>query len=155
MNADPDDDAVWGRLRVVEFPFSHLGEENKALKFAMRTPAMLQAVLAWAIEGAQAWYLLGRAGLPELATSATKKHEQRTDLDNVQAWIDERCEVGEHHFAINSELYPNYEGWCKLNGVIAKQQKSFSQSLKRKGYADKVTKQNGKTVRGYAGLKVT
>lgn len=145
---------MWGRLRVVEFPNSHLGEENKALKFTMKSPAMLQAVLAWAIEGAQAWYLLGRSGLPELETSARKKHEQRAELDNVQAWLDERCELGAQHFTPNSELYPNYADWCKANGVTAKQQKGFSQSLKRKGLTDKVVKLHGKAARGFTGVRV-
>lgn len=154
VNADPDDDAVWGRIRVIEFPRSHQGQEDKELKVRMRSPAVLEGVLAWAIEGAMVWYHLGKIGLPELAVSAKTKQSQRVDLDNVQAWIEERCELGNQHFATNSELYPSYFDWCKLNGVTAKQQKAFSQSLKRKGLSDKVIKRNGKAVRGYGGIKV-
>jgi len=154
VNADPDDDAAWGRIRVVEFPHSHQGQEDKELKARMRSREVLEGVLAWAIEGAKFWNLLGKNGLPELDAGAKTKHAQRSELDNVQAWIDEKCELGSHHFAANASLYPNYSEWCKTNGVTAKQQKAFSQSLKRKGLHDKVVKLHGKTVRGYEGIKV-
>ena len=120
----------------------------------MRSPDVLAGVLAWAVEGAMIWYQLGKTGLVELDAGAKTKHSQRVELDNVQAWIEERCELGSHHFATNSELYPSYFDWCKLNGVTAKQQKAFSQSLKRKGLKDKITKRNNKMVRGYEGIKV-
>jgi putative DNA primase/helicase len=32
VNGDVDDDALWGRLRVIEFPNSFLGKEDKSLK---------------------------------------------------------------------------------------------------------------------------
>ena len=36
VNADPDDEAVWGRIRVISFPHSHLGREDKTLKDRMK-----------------------------------------------------------------------------------------------------------------------
>lgn len=154
VNADPDDDAVWGRLRLVEFPHSHLGKEDKALKAQMRSVAMLEGVLAWAIEGAMAWYALGSQGLPELESSAQQKGEQRAELDNVQTWIDERCQVKDDAFGLNAELYMNYESWSKANGVEPKKQKSFSQSLKRKGFRDDRSTVAGKQVRGFVGIRL-
>lgn len=150
VNADPDDDAVWGRIRVVEFPHSHLGNEDKALKAAMRSESVLQGVLAWAVVGAQLWYELGTNGLPELETSSRVKAAQRAELDNVQTWIDEHCYQGENAFTPNDTLYPNYEQWCKANGVEPKKQKAFSQSLKRKGFADDRSAQK----RGFRGIGI-
>jgi putative DNA primase/helicase len=155
VNADPDDDAVWGRLRVIEFPHSHLGDEDKFLKESMRTPLILEGVLAWAIEGAMCWYALGRDGLPELATSVSAKTQQRSELDNVQAWIEECCTQSEQSFTSSSGLFSSYADWCKNNGVTPKQQKALSQSLKRKGFPDKVVKQNGKATRGFNGLTIS
>ena len=91
VNADPDDDAVWGRIRVVEFPHSHLGCEDKSLKEKMHSPAGLEPVLAWIVAGAKQWYALGSKGLSELAKNAAVKQSQRNDLDGVQMWIDECC----------------------------------------------------------------
>jgi putative DNA primase/helicase len=125
VNADPDDDAVWGRIHEIEFPHSHLGSEDKSLKLGMKTPAMLESVLAWAVEGAMKWYALGSAGLPELGSSRAIKAEQRQSLDNVQGWLDECCMTGGDGFCSNSILYLSYERWCKENGFEAKKQKAF------------------------------
>lgn len=153
VNADPDDDAVWGRLRVIEFPHSHLGIEDKTLKARMRSTDMLEGVLAWAVQGAMRWYALGKVGLPELTGSAVAKSEHRSELDNVQAWFDECCEPVEG-FTSYSVLYQSYEEWCKHRGVEPKKQKGFSQSLIRKGYVNKLAKIDGRMIRGFTGLRV-
>lgn len=153
VNADPDDDAVWGRLRVIVFPYSHLGSEDKTLKHGMRSTVVLEGALTWAVEGAKLWYSLGKAGLPELATSARAKDEHRSELDNVQAWIEEHCEQSDT-FCSNATLYQSYEDWCKYRGVEPKKQKGFSQALIRKGYTNKIAKNEGKMIRGFMGLRV-
>ena len=91
--------------------------ENKRLKERMRTPAALEGVLAWAVQGAVQWYALGGAGLPELESSARLKQQQRGELDNVAAWVEECCNLGDHHFTPSSDLYSSYAQWCKDNGV--------------------------------------
>lgn len=153
VNADPDDDAVWGRLRVIVFPYSHLGTEDKTLKHEMRSAAVLEGALAWAVAGAQKWYALGKAGLPELATSATAKNEHRAELDNVQAWIEESCEQTDV-FCSSATLYQSYEDWCKHRGIEPKKQKGFSQALIRKGFNFKFAKIEGRVIRGFMGLRV-
>jgi P4 family phage/plasmid primase-like protien len=152
VNADPDDDAVWGRLQVVEFPHSHLGSEDKELKQTMRSTETLKGVLAWAIMGAIRWYQLGGAGLPELATSAATKQQQREALDNVQGWLGECCTTGGEGFCSNSLLYLSYERWCKENGIEPKKQKGFSQALIRKGFDNKPKKVGLKVERGFHGI---
>lgn len=153
INADPDDEAVWGRLRVVEFPHSHLGNEDKSLKHAMRTPEALQGVLAWAVAGAMRWYKLGNAGLPEIESSAATKKTHRSELDNVQAWLDECCSLVDT-FCAYSALYNSYELWCKANGVEPKKQKGFSQAMIHKGFSSKTARSGNTTVRGFQGLRL-
>ena len=151
VNADPDDDAVWARIRVIEFPTSHLGKENKSLRSKMRAPAYLEGVLAWAVEGAIKWYELGSKGLVELESSRKSKQEQRDEQDNVQAWLDECCKIDAGSFAANSKLYPAYRLWCEVNGVEAKKKKSLTLSLKKKGYEPH---HNG-SERGIKGFSIT
>ena len=150
VNADPDDDAVWGRIRVIEFPNSYLGREDKGLKMNMQSETMLEAILAWSVAGARQWYALGKSGLPELKSSAKVKGQQRGELDTLQMWIDDHCKVfdppvgiaatyedwckANSHCMSSTTLYQDYEGWCKHNGVEAKKQKGFSQALERKGF---------------------
>jgi putative DNA primase/helicase len=154
VNADPDDDAVWGRLRVVHFPHSYLGAEDKLLKQRMRAPGVLEGVLAWAVQGALRWYALGGAGLPEPASSLAIKAEQRGALDTVQTWLDEHCILGAHHFTAFSELYGNYSQWCKDNGAEPKRQKAFGFALQHKGARADRGYVSGKQVRGFYGVKL-
>ena len=142
MNADPDDDAVWARVRLIHFPHSHLGREDKQLKERMKEDANLRGVLAWAVEGARRWYGLGAAGLPEPASSRTILAEHRGELDNVGAWLDECTTVDADAFCTNQEVYSGYRLWCENNGITPTQQKGLTQALERKGY--KRTPKQGK-----------
>ena len=153
VNADPDDEAVWGRIRMIEFPHSHLGAEDKLLKQRMRAQKVLEGVLAWAVAGAMRWYALGSAGLSEPATSVALKAQQRETLDAVGMWIEEKCSLGTHHFTATGDLYQSYEAWCKANGVESKRQKGFTMALQRKGHRSDRIWRDGKAIRGFYGLK--
>lgn len=155
VNADPDDDAVWGRVRLIEFPHSHLGKEDTGLKDRMKSPAMLGAVLTWAVKGALRWYALGGKPLPEVSAAAEAKAGQRGELDNVQAWLDEEChKCSDKAFNPSSKLYDSYSSWCKANGVEPKKSKGFGASLKRKGFKDDRERTGGKLERGFRGLSL-
>jgi putative DNA primase/helicase len=152
VNADPDDDAVWGRVRLIEFPNSHLGNEDKSLKYGLKSPDNLAGLLRWAVDGAVKWYRLGSSGLPEPVESVTAKHAQRAEIDTVGQWIDECCKQG--GYTGSAALYASYENWCKGNGVTPKHQKGLTQSLKRKGYDSGPKWRDGKTLRIIEGLTV-
>jgi len=150
VNADPDDDAVWGRIRVVQFPNSYLGKEDKGLKMEMQSDEMMEAILVWAVTGAQRWYSLGKSGLPEMSSGEQVKQQQREDLDTIQMWIDDCCKVHDMPAGItidyeewckangkwfsSSTLYQSYSAWCIENGVESKKHKGFTQTLVRKGF---------------------
>jgi putative DNA primase/helicase len=151
VNADADDDAVWGRLRVVQFPESHLGKEDKRLKERMKTDAVLEGVLAWIVEGARKWYNLGAGGLTELESSRITKVKHRESLDNVRIWIDECCHTGAG-FTGHSLLYLSYEKFCKDNGIEPKRKTGFSQSLIMKGFTDGRETIEGRQLRGFTGI---
>lgn len=152
INADPEDDAVWGRFRVFEFPHSHLGKEDKTLKQAMLEPANLEGLLAWAVEGALKWFDLGAAGLPEPETLLTLKDTQRRAGDTLTLWLEECATATVGGFTSSKALYKNYEEWCKDNGVEPKRHKGFAQALERRGYTSTRDYVAGKQVRGYKGL---
>jgi len=140
VNADPDDDAAWGRLRVIPFPKSYLGIEDKNLKGQMRLPEIRQGILAWAVEGALRWYTsinLGR-GLPELPRLADVKQAQRTELDHIQQWMDERTRnTDASEWIPFKELYTDYADWCAENGITKKHGQTLAKLLVRKGFENK------------------
>ena len=154
VNADPDDDAVWGRVRLVHFPKSHLGEEDKTLKERMKDPANLRGVLAWAVEGARRWYDLGAGGLPDPGASRKLLAEQRSELDNVGAWLEECAKVDADAFCTNQEVYSSYRLWSESNGNTPKQQKGLTQALERKGYKRTLKRVKDGPQRGFLGFRL-
>jgi putative DNA primase/helicase len=156
INADVDDDALWYRIRVIEFPNSLAGREDKRLKTRMKTQKAQRAILAWAIRGAIKWYQNGQdLKMPEAVSLATNR--QRAALDYVGNWLEACTEPGE--WTANGTLYTSYENFCEENGIEPKQQRGFSDALKAKGYEIGVVKKvaSGATtrvLRGVRGLKL-
>ncbi len=157
IHADPDDEAVWGRIRAVEFPHSHLGKEDKTLKRKMLTADVLKGVLVWAAMGAQLWYKLEAAGLPELESSRALKKAHREGLDAVGMWLDECASLEDSsYYTSAADLYASYKSWCEKNGQSPKMMKGFTQSLLRRGLVAKTERDriDGKQKRGMSGVKL-
>lgn len=152
--ADVNDDAIWkSRLKLVEFPNSFLGAEDKGLKDKlMNDPAHKEALLFWAVQGAVKWFNSpnGLQAPPEVVAATQTARDQ---LDYIRQWLDE-CTEDDEARTTNAELYASYEGWCDENGVSAKKKRAFTRDMSNKGYQPKRWKQNKKTVRGFAGLIV-
>jgi len=162
VNADVDDDAVWYRVQVIEFPNSYAGREDKTLKATLKREVNLRGVLAWATKGAIRWYNNQGTGLrvPKKVRDATEK--ARLELDYVGQWLDECIETLDptkadlnSHFLTNDTLYKSYSEWCEGNGITPKHLRSLTMELKRKGYrAGEQKKMAGKKFRGCFGVKV-
>ena len=153
--ADVDDDAAWYRLRVIEFPNSFAGRENKSLKAELRKPENLRGVLAWAVQGAIDWYAMPN-GLETPDAVILSTQEQRDLFDFVTQWMDECCVNEADAWTANEMLYSSYANWCAGNGVEPKRRGSLSQNLTRKGYDVGVRKQwQSKLARGVKGFRLT
>lgn len=156
-NGDVDDDALWGRLRVLVFPHSHLGKENKGLKQLMRDRRNLEGVLAWAVQGAQRWYGSRNTGLQTPNHVDEETRRVRDELDTVAHWIEEEVEVDVESdvFVANADLYNSYANWCEQNGVTPKKKKSLTQALNSKGIEGPTVKKiNMKTNRVWLGVRL-
>jgi putative DNA primase/helicase len=151
VNADADDDALWGRVKVVSFPNSRLGKEDKGLKRRMQSPENLEYVLAWLIDGAYRWYQLEEKGLqtPEEVKALTLK--QRADQDSIGLWLDECCELKTGEWTENNKLRTSYENWCTANGYEPKKANSFGRSL---GAHNLEVGVKDRGVRGVRGLRL-
>lgn len=160
VNADSDDEAVWNRVKVVSFPYSRLGQEDKTLKWRMQEPENLEAVLAWLVEGAYLWYQHAGRGLntPEAVKELTQA--QRNLQDSVGVWLKECCALEPTEWTENSKIMASYEKWCEMNGHEAKKAKGLAQSLAAHGLETGVNKRvtdenlKQKMVRGVRGLVI-
>jgi len=129
VNGDPDDDALWGRIKVIIFPHSKLGNEDKSLKHRIQSPEILEGVLSWLIDGASEWYQLEGKGLitPETVKNITQ--QQRDSQDSVGLWLEECCEIRDGNWTENNIVRLSYESWCEANGFTPKKARWFNQSL--------------------------
>lgn len=157
VNADVDDDAAWYRVKVIEFPNSYAGQEDKTLKEQFRQPEVLAGVLAWAVQGAIRWYGRGAQGLQDPLTVQEATEKARHELDYVGQWLEEQADItGDlDDFVSNKEIYASYSAWCEENGVTPKHKRSLTIALKKKGLdagTRKYVPSLSKQVRGCAGV---
>ena len=163
FNADPLDDAAWGRARIIHFPNSYLGMEDKTLKQRMQSQQGLEGVLAWAVEGAVKWYGLGEVGLTTPEAVRDMSNTQKTASDFLQLFLEECFEIfspGDQSVWVTiRELKTLYQNWSKDMGVTAMKSKNFNEGMRTKGFDNnhkvRVDLPNGKKkqVRVWYGLK--
>ena len=78
-------DAVFRRLRMIEFRVQHMGADmDIALKASLQRPARLAETLAWIAEGARIWH---ESGMPALTAKMEQALvEYQTDADVIGQW---------------------------------------------------------------------
>jgi putative DNA primase/helicase len=153
VNGDPDDGALWNRLRVVEFPNSYEGREDPSVKRSLKQPGSLEGVLLWAAIGAQRWYAQGKLNVPELSTKT--KQEHRDQADSVGLWIEECGVLGPDERVDTSHARASYTRWCEETGYMSKGAKAFNGSLRMRGCTPNHTARDGRsTVKVILGLGV-
>jgi putative DNA primase/helicase len=140
VNGDADDDALWGRVKVIHFPNSRLGHEDKSLKQRMQSTENLEFVLAWMVEGAYQWYQHAGQGLQTPKAVSDLTQAQRAGQDSVGLWLDECCELKADEWTANTIIMLSYTNWCEANGYEAKKAKGLSQSLAAHGLGIKSEK---------------
>jgi len=74
--ASADDEALWSRLRIINFPNSHLGNEDYALENKLW--GNKEGVLKWAIDGAVEWNKRKNNGIglgkPDIIVVSVQEH---------------------------------------------------------------------------------
>jgi putative DNA primase/helicase len=148
-NTDPTDTAAWGRLRVVHFPNSFLGKEDKELKSRLKEKENLEAVLAWMVNGAVNWYKIG-IPVPDEVTELTSK--QQLLANSVAMFVDQCCQIDAGGFAPGTPLFKAYTEWCKDEGYSPLGRKNFTIALAELGIDSTRQEHDGKTTRGYSDI---
>jgi putative DNA primase/helicase len=155
VNGDPEDDALWGRVRVIPFPNSYLGKEDKGKKERLKSDEVLTSILYWAVQGAIKWYALGSRGLQTPTYVADVTKSQRDAQDFVQQWLSECCVEDSEAWTPNEVVMASYNQWCEINNVTAKKAKALAQSLQAKGFQTGIVKRLGsRTQKGILGFKI-
>lgn len=149
---DPEEAANWGRLRVIHFPKSYLGKEDKHLKEHLsHDPKARQALLAYLVEGAMMWFNEPNGLVtPKSVAELTKLHQLQQDT--VKAFIEDACIVGEGLTGSAPTMYTAYVAYCTSTGREYDQPVTFGRSMSKKGHTSTTKRTGAKVERVYTGI---
>lgn len=135
-NHKPDisgvDYGIWRRILLI--PFTVVIPPEKQIKNFYQKYLLPEAegILNWIIEGAHRWIHEGLKP-PDEVKVATE--EYKYEMDILQQFLEDMCEINEEKYVSNKDLYKSYEGWCKVNGLKPLSHKKFTLMLKDKGFS--------------------
>jgi putative DNA primase/helicase len=142
-SGDPGDDALWARLLVMTFPFSHIGDEDPYLRERLWQVENMEGFLRWILEGAILWQSEGLGTPPGEVIADTQKY--RDDQDYVKLWLNdepcikdnkgeiERLLFEEDDWESAADLTKSFKQWCNESSIKMLSPKQFAFELRRLG----------------------
>jgi len=111
---DAQDDGVWRRLKLLEYPAKFADGldlvGNTKLRDELKTEANLEGVLAWAVAGCLAWQARG-LDVPQRVKAATREYRKQEDI--IEQFLEARCIRGPGHKVKRAALHQVYRMWCQ------------------------------------------
>ncbi|TPG12601.1 hypothetical protein EAH86_19815 [Pedococcus bigeumensis] len=129
-----DDPALWARLLVVPFDVSFIGREDTGL--GDRLALELPGILAWAVRG-YGEYVERRLDPPQAVKVATEQYQ--VSADALAQFIEEVCYVNPYVFARASELFAEWQAWCRVNSEEPGNTRRFKESMETRGHQSRKT----------------
>jgi putative DNA primase/helicase len=100
---------------------------DKRLKYKLRRE--LTAILNWAVEG----YLLWRStGLQEPECIKEQRKDYRTEMDSIEAFIEECCIRNSNATVQAKSIYQSYREWASENGQYMMNSTKFGREMSKK-----------------------
>jgi putative DNA primase/helicase len=134
------DEAIWRRIRVINFPVT-IPECERDPNLPAALAAEAPGILNWALEGYRA-FRGGGLRPPAEVTEATGSY--RRDNDLVEQFIEARCQRSPAALSTSKALYEGYSEWCAANGHGAISQPQFGKELSRKGFQPKKSRNSNR-----------
>ena len=132
-HAPADDEPLWGRVRLIDFPCSFVANPT-LLHHRVRDPylkdklkAELPGILAWLVQGCLQWQQRGLVA-PAQITQATDAYRQDEDL--IGLFLDECCIAKESAHVRASELYRAYTEWSEGMNLRVMSGTTFGKRIK-------------------------
>ncbi len=125
-----DSPAFWARMRVVPFPVSFLGREDRKLLETLL--AERQGILALFVQHAALWYAEGLTR-PDSVLVATKAYQAKEDT--IGGFLDSlRAERGALIDIPAGVMLEEYQSWAEANGARELNSTSLARALRDKGW---------------------
>ena len=122
------DNGIWRRVRVI--PFDRVfadDEQDKDLKNKLMREA--PQILGWIIKG---FALYMSEGLKSTDEIDTEIKSYRSEMDLVQRWINENCELDSSYFQSSMELFKNLTDYINANKEFAMSNTLFGRNMAKK-----------------------
>lgn len=108
-----DDDGIWRRIVVIEFPHQFKGAADKTV--GRRLLAEAEGVLGWLVQGTLMWLNHGLIP-PETVRAAIEDY--RRSSNPFGEWFGERVATDDPEArALSADLYADYKQFCEDNAV--------------------------------------
>lgn len=122
------DDGIWRRMAIV--PFSIQIPENEVdKKLTHKLKREINAILHWCVEGYLKWQ---HDGLQEPSTVRAQRVEYRTEMDSIEAFIQECCELDGSHSVKASDIFQAYADWASTNNEYKMSSTKFGREMSKK-----------------------
>jgi putative DNA primase/helicase len=133
-HAPADDDALWERIRVIEFRARFVDDPNpddanehpRDLELEETLTAEHSGILAWMVRGGLDW-LQGGLRAPDSVKLARQNY--RTS-ESIEPFVDACCYEDASASAESGILYEAYKRWCELRGQKPKTSHWFGRQAK-------------------------
>lgn len=110
-----EDDAVWERIRRIPVGTTlPEAERSPALRESFSTPEARSAVLAWAVEGARAWYEHRLGAPPESVRKESAK--LRAEMDPAAPFVDSELRFDPATVTSKRQIRAAYVKWAEDRG---------------------------------------
>ena len=123
------DHGIWRRIRVVPFNLKipdHKQDRNLGAKFNDE----LGSILWWMIEGAMKWFKIAYIKTPKAITGAVTTY--RSEMDLVQRWINDNCELGDNFATSSIDLFKNISQYIYDNKEYQLSNTMFGRNMSKK-----------------------
>ncbi|AOT05679.1 hypothetical protein ASPU41_18060 [Arthrobacter sp. U41] len=125
-----DDAAIWARIRVIPFDVVIPAEEQDP-HLPEKLQLEMDAVLAWALTGWQAYQRQGLAA-PAAVLAATDNYHR--DADALGRFISDECDTGPGYSTLTEPLHQAWNEWAAADGVAPMSKRAFGAALEQRGY---------------------
>jgi putative DNA primase/helicase len=154
--APPDDDALWERVKVIEFKVRFVDEptspderpRDPGLEDALKVEA--SGILAWLVRGHLAWL---QGGLRTPASVKLARDTYRRG-ESIEPFIEACCVEWEEGSAEGGALYAVYKIWCASHHLTPRSIVWFGKQLARQYEKGRLTSGTGTGRQAYFGLSL-
>jgi P4 family phage/plasmid primase-like protien len=153
--------AMWRRLVLIPFRAVFTNDPkvdpavrrkpNPKIKRELLKSPHREAILAWLVKGAIAWY---RYGLQEPDIVQAAVEEYRRESDPVQEWLEAETVRDPNARTPVTVLYERYRLWCEANGETPMYIRSFGRRLSEMGYESCRHYESGQELKAYRGIRL-